>query len=409
MAPSHGIGRTRVVEFYPAKRSDMRTRVILFFAIFFTVYGLVNLYIFVRGWQALPQGPSFRILYTPVFLILALSFIGGRFLEKAWLSAVSDVLVWIGAFWIAAMLYFLLALLSLDLLRLINHWIPFFPSSITAHHSAAKQVAALVITGSVLVLLIAGHVNALSPRIKTLHLTVSKRIQNLERLTVVAVSDIHLGTLIGRKRLDTMVAKINALKPDLILLPGDIVDEDLAPVIKQNLGEALTRLESTWGVFAITGNHEYIGGVEEACAYLSEHGVTVVRDRVIPLGDKLFLVGREDRSMRRFTGKTRKPLQELMARVDKSRPVILMDHQPFELEEGETNGADLQISGHTHHGQLWPLNFITRRVYELSWGYKKKNHTHVYVSCGFGTWGPPVRLGNRPEIVNIRMSFVEKE
>ncbi len=97
-----------------------------------------------------------------------------------------------------------------------------------------------------------------------------------------------------------------------------------------------------------------------------------------------------------------------MAEVDKNYPVILLDHQPFHLEEGETNGADLQISGHTHKGQLWPLNYITRQVYELSWGYKKKNHTHVYVSCGLGTWGPPVRSGNRPEIVNIQLNFVAK-
>jgi predicted MPP superfamily phosphohydrolase len=124
------------------------------------------------------------------------------------------------------------------------------------------------------------------------------------------------------------------------------------------------------------------------------------------VNDAFYLVGREDRSIRR-TGKNRKPLQELMAVADRNDPILLMDHQPFQLEEGETNGADLQISGHTHHGQLWPLNLITQRVYELSWGYKKKNSTHVYVSCGFGTWGPPVRLGNRPEIVNIRISFLK--
>jgi hypothetical protein len=252
-----------------------------------------------------------------------------------------------------------------------------------------------------------GHVNALTPRIKTLHLTIPKTVEGFDTLNVVAASDIHLGVIIGRKRLDSMVAKINALNPDLVLLPGDIVDEDLAPVIKHNLGKTLRDLKSRWGVFAITGNHEYIGGVEEACTYLSDHGVSVLRDRVVKLNDSFYLVGREDRSIRR-TGKSRKPLQELMAEVDTTLPVILMDHQPFQLEEGGTNGVDLQISGHTHHGQLWPINFITKRVYELSWGYKKKNNTHVYVSCGFGTWGPPVRLGNRPEIVNIKISFVKE-
>jgi predicted MPP superfamily phosphohydrolase len=386
----------------------MWTNFILFLAAFFTVYGLVNLYIFIRGWQVLFLAPSLRLYYSLGFFIVASSFIGGRLLENVWLSAVSDVLVWMGAFWIAAMLYFFLSLLLLDLLRLVNHWVPFFPSFVTAHPSTAKGVVALVITGSILLLLAAGHVNARIPRVQTLHLTIPKKVQGLETLNVVAASDIHLGSIIGKKRLDSMVAGINALDPDLVLLPGDIVDEDLAPVIKHNLGDTLRNLSSRWGVFAVTGNHEYIGGVEEAYAYLSEHGVTVLRDRVVKVKDAFYLVGREDRSIRR-AGKNRKPLQELMALTDPNCPIILMDHQPFQLEEGETNGVDLQISGHTHHGQLWPLNLITRRVYELSWGYKKKNSTHVYVSCGFGTWGPPVRLGNRPEIVNIRISFLKPD
>ena len=226
-------------------------------------------------------------------------------------------------------------------------------------------------------------------------------------LDIVVASDIHLGTLVGQRRLDKIVDRINSLDPDIILLPGDIVDEDLGPVIKQNLGESLRSLKSRFGVFAITGNHEYIGGVEEASRYLVDHGVTVLRDRVLRINETVYLVGREDRSMDRFTEKTRKPLKDLMAEVDGRFPVILMDHQPFHLEEGENNGVDLQISGHTHHGQLFPLNFITGRVYELSRGYKRKGNTHIYVSNGVGTWGPPVRLGNRPEIVHIKLRLVE--
>ena len=94
-----------------------------------------------------------------------------------------------------------------------------------------------------------------------------------------------------------------------------------------------------------------------------------------------------------------------MLGVDKSLPIILMDHQPFKLDEAVRNGVDVQLSGHTHHGQLWPFHFITKKVYELSWGYKLKGNTHVYVSSGVGTWGPPVRTGNRPEIVHLRLRF----
>jgi predicted MPP superfamily phosphohydrolase len=381
----------------------LRINFIIFFGIFFTVYGLVNLYLLVRGWQSIPQGSSLRVPYLIFFLFVSLSFIAGRFLENIWMSAVSNLLIWIGSFWLAAMLYLFLAIVLIDLLRLINHWLPFFPAWVTQCPLQAKQWTALGVIGVTVILLIAGHLNTLTPRIRTLDITLPKKMDGLKTLNIVVASDIHLGTLVGRARLERIVAQINELKPDLILLPGDIVDEDLAPVIGQNMGESLTKLKAPWGVFAITGNHEYIGGVEEACRYLEDHGVTLLRDAVVRVNDTLTLVGREDRSISRFSGKKRKSLAQLMDRVDRNGWVILMDHQPFQLEEGESNGIDLQLSGHTHHGQLWPLNFVTEMVYELSWGYKKKNGTHIYVSCGVGTWGPPVRLGNRPEIVNIRI------
>jgi len=385
----------------------MRWSFILFFGTFFAAYGLVNLYIFVRGWQAISQGSPLRTFYVPIFLILSLSFIGGRLLENLYLSWVSDLFVWTGSFWLAAMLYFFLALVVLDLARWVNHWLPFLPSHVSAHYAALKQWTAFGLVGSVGLLLLAGHINALSPKIQTLDLSIPRKNAKMDTLNIVIASDIHLGTLVGQRRLDKIVDRINSLNPDIILLPGDIVDEDLGPVIKQNLGESLRNLESRFGVFAITGNHEYIGGVEEATRYLVDHGVTVLRDRVLGVNETITLVGREDRSISRFSEKTRKPLKDLMEKVDAHFPVILMDHQPFHLEEGENNGVDLQISGHTHHGQLFPLNFITGRVYELSRGYKKKGKTHVYVSSGVGTWGPPVRLGNRPEIVNITLSLID--
>jgi len=305
------------------------------------------------------------------------------------------------------MLYFFLALVVLDFARGLNHWLPFLPSPVSSHYGALKQGTALGLICVVGAVLLAGHINALSPKIRTLDLSLPRKNAKMDTLNIVVASDIHLGTLVGQKRFDRIVDRINSLNPDIILLPGDIVDEDLGPVIKQNLGESLRNLKSRFGVFAITGNHEYIGGVEEATRYLVDHGVTVLRDRVLRIHEIIYLVGREDRGMNRFTEKARKPLKDLMADVDGHFPVILMDHQPFHLEEGEHNGVDLQISGHTHHGQMFPLNFITARVYELSRGYKKKGKTHVYVSSGVGTWGPPVRLGNRPEIVNIKLRLVD--
>jgi uncharacterized protein len=214
------------------------------------------------------------------------------------------------------------------------------------------------------------------------------------------VSDIHLGKIVGRFRFDQIVNKINQLKPDLVLLPGDLVDEDLEPVIKQNLGEALKAIRSHFGAFAVTGNHEYFGGVNEACSYIAAHGVSMLRDEAVKIDNSFFIVGREDRFNR-----NRKTLQALMASVDKSYPIILMDHQPFKLKEASDEGVDLQLSGHTHNGQLWPINYIVRAIYEVPWGYKKMGNTHYYISNGVGTWGPPIRTSGRPEIVQIHLNF----
>jgi hypothetical protein len=303
------------------------------------------------------------------------------------------------------MLYFLLAVVALDLVRLVNHFIPIYPAGMINNYQQVKYIIGASVTGLVAVAVLLGHINSIMPRVVTLDLPVPARASKLERLNIVAVTDIHLGTIVGRSRFDGIVGKINSMDPDLVLLPGDIVDEDLTPVIRQNLGESLKSIKSRYGVFAVTGNHEFIGGAPKACSYLIEHKIAMLRDESVKVADSFFLVGREDRSCGQFGGHERKPLSEIMKNVDRNYPVILMDHQPFQLNEAAEQGIDLQISGHTHDGQLWPLNYIVNRIYELAWGYKKKSNTHYYVSDGVGTWGPPVRIGNRPEIVNIRLKF----
>jgi predicted MPP superfamily phosphohydrolase len=337
--------------------------------------------------------------------VVSLSFIAGRFLERIAITPFSTAVVWVGSFWFAAFAYFTLAALFIDFLRLVDYVVPFFPSFVTANIARTKGVLAIGVSAAVVVALAVGYVNARNPRIKNLDIHIPKSADSLKTLSVAVASDIHLGTIIGNGRLNTIVDSINSLHADLVLFPGDIVDEDLAPVIKQNLGETLRTIKAKYGVFAVTGNHEYIGGVEEAYHYLMEHGIKVLRDEVVTLNGGITLVGREDRSIGQFSGKKRKPLPELMSNVDKRSPIILMDHQPIGLHEAVDAGADLQLSGHTHHGQIWPFGYITEAIYEVSWGYKRKGDTQFYVSSGVGTWGPPVRLGNTPEIINLRITF----
>jgi uncharacterized protein len=378
---------------------------VIFLLVVLTVYGLVNTYIFLRGLQALPPGTTIRSWYIPVFWFLAASFVLARFLERAIPCNVTEMFSWVGSFWLAAMAYFLLIILLLDITRGLNHLLHFLPSVIYDDYAKVKLIIFWTSLVIVSVTLFAGFINARNPRIKRLEIGIRKDAGGLDSLTIALASDIHLGTLVGKNGARRLVDGINNLNPDIILLAGDVVDEDVKPVIRRNLGETLSNLKSRYGVYAITGNHEYIGGAEEAVRYLQAHNIKYLRDTALLIDQKFWLAGREDRDISRFSGKSRKPLNEVLNGVDRARPVILMDHQPFNFGDVVKENVDLQLSGHTHHGQIWPFNWITNAIYEVSWGYKKKEETHFYVSSGFGTWGPPVRLGNRPEIVYIVVHF----
>jgi uncharacterized protein len=372
---------------------------VIFIAIVLLVYGLVNYYIFARGLQAMPQGTSARIWYITGFWMLAACFVAARFLERSMPCTFTEVITWIGSLWLGAMLFLFLSVALIDIFRVLNHFFHIFPASFYTDYSHTKLVAFFIVVGFTSIQLFAGYLNARMPRVVKMDIHISKPLGGKQPLRVVMASDIHLGTIIGKRKADQLVSMINRQNPDIILLAGDVVDEDIAPVIRKDIGASLIKLSAPLGVYGITGNHEYIGGAEKAVKYLQEHNINYLRDTFVLVDNRFILAGRDDKDKERFTGKPRKTLEEVMNGVDPSYPVILMDHQPFNLENVAKLGVDLQVSGHTHHGQIWPFNYITKAIYTLSWGYKKIGNTQFYVSCGFGTWGPPIRLGNRPEIV----------
>lgn len=379
------------------------SQTIVFFGIVFTIYGLINYYIFRRAVSIVPG--NYRLLFTYLFIFVVLSYIVGRFLENYWVWYISDFLVWVGAFWIAIMIYTFLFLILIDLFRLVNHFLPFFPSVINQNLQKTKTIIGLVVSIIVFVVVVGGFINTKLIAIKKYSINIDKKAGSLKSLNIVMASDLHLGTINGKMFTYKIVDKINKLNPDVVLLAGDVIDEDIKPVLRDSVGMALLELKSKYGVYAITGNHEYIGGVNDAVKYLTSHKIQMLRDAFVKIDDAFYIIGREDRDSRRFADYKRKELDQILSGVDKSCPVILMDHQPFKLEEAEQNGIDLQLSGHTHNGQIWPFNFIVEKIYELAWGYKIKGSTHFYVSCGVGGWGPPIRTGSRPEIINIKLNF----
>lgn len=257
-----------------------------------TIYGLANYYICVRGLHALRPIGTVRAVYVVAFIFLAISYIASVFLERADIIVWGKPLSWIGSFWIGAFVYFLLIVAAIDLLRLINHFLPFFPAFITSNPARSAFTAAIVVISIVAVVLVYGFINAHIIRVRTFDITIAKEAGKRKTLNIVMASDIHLSSIIGRSRIKSIVEKINSLSPDLVLLPGNIVDGDLNPVIHQNLGESLRQIRAPLGVFAITGNHEYIGGVERACKYITDHGVKMLRDTSVFVDESFYIVGR---------------------------------------------------------------------------------------------------------------------
>lgn len=379
-----------------------KTQFIIFFSIVFTVYFLINYYIFKHGTRALAEGYVIRLVYYILFFVFAFSFIIGRFLERIWPSTLAYSISMVGSIWLAAMVYFFLICLVLDILSLFP-----FPVKMHAFIDSSHGKFYLLIGAFVFVTLLIsyGYINARNPRIKTLSLDIQKQGISRNSIKIVAVTDVHMGSIIGIKRVRRLIKMINRQKAELVLFAGDLLDEDTGPVVQQNLGSCLENIHADFGVYAITGNHEYIGGVHKAVPFLNKHGIKVLQDEWVLIDNLLYIAGREDRDMRRYMGKPRKSLDSLLQGTDSTKALLVLDHQPLQLHESQEAGADLQISGHTHHGQIWPFQLITKKIFEISWGYMKKGNTHYYVSSGFGTWGPPIRIGNRPEIVVITLNF----
>jgi predicted MPP superfamily phosphohydrolase len=210
-------------------------------------------------------------------------------------------------------------------------------------------------------------------------------------MKVVMMSDLHLGYHNPRKELHRWVDMINQEHPDLILIAGDIIDGSMRPLKEEQMHEEFRRLKAP--VYACLGNHEYYSGEPDAQRFYQESGIHLLRDSTVVIGS-LCIIGRDDR-----TNFRRKPVAELCKNVDPGKYTILLDHQPYDLEKTELQGIDFQLSGHTHHGQVWPISWITEAIYECAYGSHQRGLTQFYVSSVLGIWGGKFRIGTCSEYV----------
>ena len=382
----------------------MNAQFLVFFAAFFTVYSLANFYVGLRGWQAfhaLPAFPGGRF-YSAAFALVAFAYVLERVLGDYLPGPLNTLLSIGGGVWMAALYYLTLFCLLLDLLRLADRLFGILPASWRFSPATIGGLIVLVVA----CILSYGAWNATQTVWTSYEIELDKSAGNLQELRIVMVSDIHLGKVVGDRRLQYLVDRINATRPDLVLLAGDVIDEDIGHFIDQDMAKTFRQLQSRFGVFAVLGNHEYIGRETEAAIELMRSGgITVLRDAYFNVHNLFVVAGRDDWDRQRFLGNPRKPLHQWLQGIDPALPLLLMDHQPRELAAAQAAGVDLVVSGHTHRGQLYPNHWLTQRLYEIDWGHLQKGSLHAIVSSGYGTWGPPVRTSANSEIVEIRLKF----
>lgn len=377
-------------------------RMMAFFFVVLAIYISLNIYLLVRGAQAMSLTGVMKWVYVILFVVLSSSLILGMAIENRLPIGMTSALQLVGSTWFFTLMYLFMAALFFDLLRIGNYFFNYYPAFVKDNYPLAKQAVLVLTLLTVGIVLAWGNYKFNRPVVEHLTLQVDKSV-SLEGLCIVMVSDVHLGYTIDKKRLQGFVSMINAQKPDIVLFAGDLIDRSLRPVLDARMGEELLQIEAPLGVYAILGNHEYYGDLSRDCEFFKQSGITLLRDSVAMPGGRCYVVGRDDRTNRR-----RKSLAELTAGLDHRFPIILLDHQPYHLEEAETAKVDFQFSGHVHNGQVWPIKLIARSMYELAYGYKQKGNTHVYVSSGLGIWGPHLRIGTQSELLDLTIRGREK-
>lgn len=358
-----------------------------FFIILAGVYLAGNAYIFTRGAQALAaQSFGVKALLTILFWGGAFSLFGSLLTRNVKMPVyAAHTMHDIGTGWLVFSLYMVLFLLLFDILKLFN--IPF----------KYGFYLSLFLTLS---LLGYGYYNYQHPKTNVINMVINKQSgSNQQLVNIVAISDVHLGYGTEKAELKRYVEMINAQKPDLILIGGDLIDNSVVPLYTENMKEELGELKAPLGIYMVPGNHEYISGIHASIQFIQDTPIQLLRDSVVTLPNGIQLIGRDDRS-----NHSRRTLQELTANIDAGKPVILLDHQPYNLGETQAAGIDLQFSGHTHRGQIWPISLITDRIFDQSHGHRQWGNSHVYVSTGLSLWGPPFRIGTDSEMVVFKLT-----
>ncbi|HKM44436.1 MAG TPA: metallophosphoesterase [Dysgonamonadaceae bacterium] len=374
---------------------------VYFYALF--VHLSLNVYIFLKGMRLLEKKRVLRTIFASSFILEFALYLTGLYLHPILPDNIVRFLWLMGSSWMVFIFYMTLLWLIIDLLLYLNRRKPFMGSYLNDNPRTSGAIFFAVTTISIASIMYMGSYRFRNPTVTELEININKEARGRSSLKIVAVSDVHLGYLINKKYATRYVELINEQNPDIILFVGDIIDAEMAPIIEQNMQEDFLKLSAPLGIYSCTGNHEYRYEADYKTTWLNDNaGIKMLRDSAVLIDSSFYVVGRED-----WIIPTRKELKTILTEqnVNSSLPIIILNHTPDNLDEEVENGADIALYGHTHDGQVFPFNILTRLMFEVSNGYKKKGDTNVYVSSGLGLSGPQYRIGTKSEIAVLNVTF----
>ena len=386
------------------------------------LYILVNWYIYkwLINWMSSCnkyfKNKHSRFIVNFIYGFFAMSLLIAFFLPNIPLKRYLNL---IGNYWLGVLLYVILTVVSFDIVARVLY-------KLNKIKKGRFQTRRFVIAGTVCLIIIGvvsilGVINARVIRTKRYEINIDKKVSNMKDLNIVMVADLHMGYNIGYKHIKKMVNKINKEDPDLVIIAGDIFDNDYNAIESPDKMIRLFRnIKSKYGVYAVYGNHDI---KEKTLAgftfdfdnnkksdirmdkFLKKANIVLLRDEKVLIANSIYIYGRPDYEKMGRDIIVRKTPQQITESMNSDKPIIIIDHQPKELKELSEAGVDLDLSGHTHDGQMFPGNLITKIMWENSYGYLQKGNMHSIVTSGVGLYGPNMRVGTVPEITTIKVNF----
>jgi uncharacterized protein len=368
-----------------------------FHTILFLAYSIPGTYVFFRILYLFIPRES-RLWYVLIYFLFAAIWPVSNAMHDG--APASEVLSEIADYLLPFYLYVFLSVLLFDILLLINRIFRIISLQKLKIPEVRRWclVSILLLSATIVT---GGIINFKTIRTSLYNIEIPGRSSSLRHLKIAFASDLHLQERTDPKFVRRFVEKIEEIKPDLMIFGGDILEGDGSVLQTRQFIQMLSNIHPKYGVYTVPGNHEYYAGQDDG-SFFARAGMKVLYDSYLVIDSLFTLAGRCDSH---FAGRI--SVQDLLVTAPSYLPLILVDHRPTELDQVVKTKADIQLSGHTHNGQLFPINLITGKVYELSWGHMKKGNTHFFVSSGVSLWGPHVRTTGKSEIMVIDVTFID--